>query len=105
MKKLMTTAAVLVALIAPAQALYGPKGDAQMACVVGWAAVAIGDGAKTAEAAEAAGWRHCRHLNWSVPKNAGKQKREALEEAGSDMAFAIKDTVEAMFKGLRQTAR
>ena len=100
MNKLMTTAAVLVALIAPAQALFGPKGDAQMACVIGWAAVAIEEGAKTAKAAEDTGWRRCRHLNWRVPKNGSKQEKEGLEEVGSDMAFNIRGIVQTMFKAL-----
>ena len=94
MRKLLTTAAVLVALIAPAAA--ESRHDAQGACVLGWAALSIEKGAETVDAARAAGWRHCRHIKLPVPKN------EDDKEIEGDRSEHLNSVIYRMFKAHRK---
>jgi hypothetical protein len=96
MKRFLTTVAVLVALTVPAAA---DKSDTQAACVLGWAALAIENGAKTVDAARNAGWRHCRHLKEPMPKNINKEDWKEVEGDRSEyLNFVIYRMFETLTK-------
>jgi hypothetical protein len=86
MKRFLSTVAVIVVLTVPAAA---DKSDTKAACVLGWAALAIENGAKTVDAARNAGWRHCRHLKEPMPKNINKDDWKEVEGDRSEYLNSI----------------
>ena len=89
MKRIMIAAAfALLTTTAWAQS----KQDTQAACVLGWAALSIEQGAKTVDEARKAGWRHCRDIKQAPPRT------EDDKEIAGDREEYLNSVIYRMFR-------
>lgn len=102
MKRIFASLAAIGLLVSPVHAADSIS-DVRAACVLGWAALSIEQGAKTVETAANAGWRRCRHIKVSPPKGIDK---EDWREVEGDRTEELNSVIRRMFEAkAREDAR